>query len=159
MLGVVFRLADSSHEQPRSPPYRSDEFRYWQTALSVASKPLNSRNFAYGTAAALCAVIAASLAIGLFFRQPASTGAVFVISQRDREFTPNTLTIHTGDVVRIVNDDGDLHHHAYVASRRFNFDSGDQLPGSRTDIVFSVPGHFNVLCGIHPKMRLVVTVQ
>ncbi len=41
----------------------------------------------------------------------------------------------------------------------FNFNSGDQLPGSQTDIVFSVPGTFNVLCGIHPKMRLVVHVK
>jgi plastocyanin len=64
-----------------------------------------------------------------------------------------------GDTVSILNDDGDLLHHAYVQSDTFNFDSGDQQPGSRIDVVFSVPGEFKVLCGIHPKMRLLVHVK
>lgn len=83
----------------------------------------------------------------------------YVVSQKGRAFHPLTLTIKRGDTVQIVNDDGDLLHHAYVESDTFNFDSGDQLPGSKTDIVFSVPGKFNVLCGIHPKMKLVVEVK
>ncbi len=86
------------------------------------------------------------------------SGVVYTISQRNRHFSPHLLAIHAGDTVLVVNDDADLHHHAYVSSRSFKFDSGDQRPGSRTPIVFTVPGHFNVLCGIHPKMKLVVTV-
>lgn len=82
-----------------------------------------------------------------------------MVSQRGRAFNPNFLSIKKGDTVRIVNDDGDLLHHAYVESDTFNFDSGDQLPGSKTDIIFGVPGTFNVLCGIHPKMKLVVIVK
>jgi plastocyanin len=85
--------------------------------------------------------------------------APVIVSQRGRAFNPNFLSISKGDTVRIVNDDGDLLHHAYVESDTFNFDSGDQLPGSKTDVVFSVPGTFNVLCGIHPKMKLVVVVK
>lgn len=83
----------------------------------------------------------------------------FIVSQRGRAFHPNVLSIRRGEVVRIVNDDGDLSHHAYVKTDRFSFDSGDQLPGSKTDITFSVPGTYNVLCGIHPKMKLVVEVK
>jgi plastocyanin len=89
----------------------------------------------------------------------AATGQQFLVSQRGREFNPSALTIHKGDVVRIVNDDGDLSHHAYVDADNFNFDSGDQEPGHDVLVVFDVPGVFNVLCGIHPKMRLVVTVK
>jgi plastocyanin len=85
--------------------------------------------------------------------------APYIVSQKGRAFHPLTLNIKRGDTVRIVNDDGDLLHHAYVESSTFNFDSGDQLPGSKTDIIFSVPGTFNVLCGIHPKMKLVVVVK
>ena len=85
--------------------------------------------------------------------------APYIVSQRGRAFNPNFLSIKQGDTVRVVNDDGDLLHHAYIESDTFNFDSGDQVPGSRTDIVFSVPGTFNVLCGIHPKMKLVVIVK
>ena len=75
------------------------------------------------------------------------------------EFTPGRLDVKQGDVVHIVNDDEDLSHHAYVASDRFKFDSGDQEPGHDVDIPFTVAGTFNVLCGIHPKMRLTVNVR
>jgi hypothetical protein len=61
--------------------------------------------------------------------------------------------------LQIVNDDGDLLHHSYVDSPNFSFDSEDQQPGSKTDITFSVAGNFDVLCAIHPKMRLIVHVR
>jgi len=83
----------------------------------------------------------------------------FLVSQKGREFRPGELDVKPGDTVQIVNDDGDLLHHAYVESETFNFDSGDQEPGSKTDVTFGVPGTFTVLCGIHPKMKLVVRVH
>ncbi len=83
----------------------------------------------------------------------------YQVSQRGRTFLPGDLVINRGDVVRIVNDDGDLLHHAYIESDRFNFDSGDQEPGSKVDIAFTASGNFTVLCGIHPKMKLLVHVN
>ncbi|GJD36804.1 plastocyanin [Methylobacterium aerolatum] len=82
-----------------------------------------------------------------------------IVSQKGRTFLPDTLTLTKGEVVTIVNDDSDLLHHAYVDSPNFSFDSGDQEPGSRTPITFSEKGVFQVLCGIHPKMKLVVRVN
>lgn len=82
-----------------------------------------------------------------------------MVSQRGRAFQPGFMTIKQGETLRIVNDDGDLLHHAYIDSPTFTFDSGDQEPGSKTDIVFAKSGLFNVLCGIHPKMKMVVTVE
>lgn len=81
------------------------------------------------------------------------------VSQKGREFHPRELVIKRGDTVQIVNDDGDLLHHAYIDSDKFTFDSGDQEPGSKTNIAFTVPGVFNVLCAIHPKMKLIVHVR
>lgn len=86
-------------------------------------------------------------------------GRSYKVSQHGREFRPGQLDIKRGDIVSIVNDDADLSHHAYVATDRFKFDSGDQEPGHDVDISFTVAGTFNVLCGIHPKMRLVVAVH
>jgi plastocyanin len=83
----------------------------------------------------------------------------FKVSQRGRSFLPGDLIIKRGDVVEIINDDGDLLHHAYVESDRFNFDSGDQEPGSKVDVAFTATGNFTVLCGIHPKMKLLVHVN
>jgi|SRR5215471_1957907 len=81
------------------------------------------------------------------------------VSQKGRAFQPGELVIRRGETVQIVNDDGDLLHHAYVDSERFSFDSGDQEPGSKTDVTFPVAGTFSVLCGIHPKMKLTVHVN
>lgn len=86
-------------------------------------------------------------------------GSLYAVSQKGREFTPREVTIKRGEAILIVNDDADLRHHAYIDSAKFSFDSGDQEPGSKTSIVFPVAGTFEVLCAIHPKMKLNVHVQ
>ena len=85
--------------------------------------------------------------------------AQYSVSQKGRAFTPLDVALSRGDTVLIVNDDADLRHHAYIDSDKFTFDSGDQEPGSKTSIVFPVAGTFEVLCAIHPKMKLVVRVR
>lgn len=97
-------------------------------------------------------VIAAGTLVGLALPPNA-------ISQKGRQFHPGEISIKRGETLQVLNDDGDLLHHAYVDSPKFSFDSGDQQPGSRTDITFPSPGDFEVLCAIHPKMRLVVHVN
>lgn len=82
-----------------------------------------------------------------------------LVSQKDQIFTPGELSIKRGETVEIVNDDGDLLHHLYVDSKQLQYDSGDQEPGARVDITFPAGGTFDVLCGIHPKMRLIVHVD
>ena len=80
-------------------------------------------------------------------------------SQKGRAFQPGSLVIARGDTLTIVNDDSDLLHHAFIEAENFSFDSGDQEPGSRTPVTFTERGTFQVLCGIHPKMKLVVRVN
>ena len=89
----------------------------------------------------------------------AATGTRFMVSQRGRAFLPGAMSIRQGDTLEIVNDDGDLMHHAYIDDPTFSFDSGDQAPGAKADITFTKTGAFTVLCGIHPKMKLAVTVR
>lgn len=84
---------------------------------------------------------------------------VLRVSQHEERFNPGILMLRAGDTIRVVNDDGQVHHHAYVDSPSFKFDSGDQAPGGHSDIRFTERGHFKVLCGIHPRMRLDVEVQ
>ena len=105
------------------------------------------------TTVAVAAVVLAALGTMV------GAGPQYSISQKGREFHPGEITIKRGDAIQIVNDDADLLHHAYVDSDKFTFDSGDQKPGSITPITFTVAGDFDVLCAIHPKMRLVVHVQ
>lgn len=82
-----------------------------------------------------------------------------IVSQKGRKFDPVSVDLAKGSALVIVNDDGDLLHHAYVETDDFSFDSGDQQPGSRTKVVFPIKGDFKVLCGIHPKMKLLVHVH
>jgi plastocyanin len=105
--------------------------------------------------------IASAAAFPVFAYAVALAGAVATkeISQRGRMFDPGEVELNKGDTLRIVNNDADLLHHAYVDAPTFKFDSGEQEPGSRVEITFTQRGTFEVLCGIHPKMRLDVTVK
>jgi plastocyanin len=105
----------------------------------------------FAVLAAALVVIAAGTLVGL--------ALPYGISQKGRQFHPGEISIKRGETLQIVNDDGDLLHHAYIDSPKFAFDSGDQQPGSRTEITFPTTGDFEVLCAIHPKMRLVVHVN
>jgi plastocyanin len=82
-----------------------------------------------------------------------------MVSQKGRAFQPGNLALSRGETVMFVNDDSDLLHHVFVESDTFSFDSGDQEPGSHTPVTFTERGTFQVLCGIHPKMKLVVKVN
>lgn len=81
------------------------------------------------------------------------------VRQKNRTFQPASLALARGEVVRVINDDGELIHHAYVDSPGFKFDSGEQAPQSATDIRFTTAGTFSVMCAIHPKMLLTVVVK
>jgi plastocyanin len=89
----------------------------------------------------------------------ASSAPLYRVSQSGRDFHPKEVTIRRGEAVQVINDDGDLLHHVYISSSQFNYDSDDMEPGGKVDIEFPFAGDFNVLCAIHPKMKLVVTVK
>lgn len=82
-----------------------------------------------------------------------------VVTQAHRKFQPQEVEVARGGTIRFVNDDGQLLHHIYSTSSAFSFDSGEQEPGKAIEERFPVAGTFTVLCGIHPKMRLSVTVR
>src|SRR5579875_1300785 len=105
-----------------------------------------------------CAFAVFAVAVS-FASIAAGSPALYRASQKGQQFNPGDLSIHVGDTINIVNDDGDILHHAYIESSTFTFDSGDQEPGSTVAITFPVAGSFNVLCGIHPKMRMHVEVR
>ena len=89
----------------------------------------------------------------------ALAAAVVEVSQKGRAFQPGRIDINRGDTVRFVNDDGDLIHHVQLTADGFAFDSGEQPSGTKTDVRFTKAGSFTVLCGIHPRMKLAVTVR
>jgi len=108
----------------------------------------------YG-AGAVAIALAVVTAIGVSTVWAADT---IVVSQRDRKFTPDHLTLERGSIARIVNDDR-VTHHVYVDAPGMSFDSGEQPIGTTVDLRFDRVGSYEVLCAIHPTMRLRVTVK
>lgn len=107
-------------------------------------------------ASAFIALAAGALVV---FATLALAQSQLLISQKGRQFRPGDVTIKRGETVQIVNDDADLRHHAYIDSDSLKYDSGDQEPGSKISIAFPAVGDFEVLCAIHPKMKLDVHVK
>ena len=84
--------------------------------------------------------------------------SVMTIGQKDRRFTPAAVTIRAGDALTIVNDDTRTHT-VGIADPRMPFTSEAQEPGDRVVVPFGQAGDYDVVCGIHPDMRLRVRVE
>ena len=108
---------------------------------------------------AACGLASLATAVFLVLAWDAMAADITVVSQRNRAFQPREVEITTGSVIRFENDDGQLMHHVHMTAPNFSFDTGEQLPGHKANVRFPVAGQFTVLCGIHPKMRLAVTVR
>jgi plastocyanin len=98
------------------------------------------------------------LALAACFIAGGAAAAVQKASQKGRAFQPREVTLAVGDQLTIANDD-EFTHQVYIQSDGFNFDSGEQDPGKAATITFTRAGAFDVLCRIHPKMKLRVTVN
>jgi cytochrome c peroxidase len=84
--------------------------------------------------------------------------ATSTVSQKDRRFTPNAILLKVGEVLRILNDDTRTHN-VRVDGQGMSFNSDGQNPGDTVTIGFDRPGHYDVICGIHPEMRLSIDVK
>jgi plastocyanin len=83
---------------------------------------------------------------------------VLTVTQIDRTFRPNKVTISAGAALLIKNDDR-IAHHIYVDSDDMSYDSDEQQSGESVRLPFEKKGQFLVLCAIHPRMSLEVTVK
>src|SRR5580698_354612 len=86
------------------------------------------------------------------------SGARIDVSQKGRAFTPASVEISRGDTLAVHNDD-EYVHQVFVDSPDFKFDSKEQDVGQTVEIQFPTTGTYQVLCAIHPRMRLDVVVK
>ena len=85
-------------------------------------------------------------------------GSQHVVGQKGRLFSPGALTVKAGDVVVFQNDDA-VTHHVYSSTTGQEFKLETIGPGKQASHAFSKAGRVDVRCGLHPGMRLVVTVE
>jgi cytochrome c peroxidase len=83
--------------------------------------------------------------------------ATTLVRQRDRQFTPNAVAIAKGQALTIVNDDTRTHN-IRIDDPRVPAVSEAQELGDQVVLGFPEDGRYQVTCGIHPEMRLDVTV-
>jgi plastocyanin len=71
------------------------------------------------------------------------------IEIRDFKFVPDTLSVPSGQVVTVVNDDTTAHT---VTARDGSFDSGDLAPGKSYTFTAGAAGQHPFICNIHQYM-------
>lgn len=113
---------------------------------------------AAGSAIAVFLIVGLPLLRYVTRANPSVPVAYVTVTQHNRHFYPNRLTIVRGTVVHILNRDRFIHH-VYVKSSLMNFDSGDDSIGTSVDVEFDHPGTYDARCAIHPLMHLRVTVK
>ena len=99
----------------------------------------------------LALVILAGLSAGAF----AATN--MTITPKGRVFSSESVAIKKGEALTFVNDDT-VPHTIVSTSKGNEFNLGSQAPGSSTDVTFKEAGDVQVICAIHPRMKLMVKV-
>ena len=79
------------------------------------------------------------------------------VGQKDKLFAPAHVRIAEGETLVIVNNDT-RPHNVSIAHPRMGFSSGMQEPGDEIRVPFPEAGKFDIFCGVHPNMRLLVEV-
>ena len=80
-----------------------------------------------------------------------------MIHQQGRVFGPDSVTVKKGEALTFVNDDT-IPHNIMSASKGNEFNLGSQAPGMSTDVTFKESGDVQVICAIHPRMKMMVKV-
>ena len=100
--------------------------------------------------AVLVLVISAGLSAG-------ALAANQMIHQQGRVFGPDNISVKKGEALTFVNDDT-IPHNIMSASKGNEFNLGSQAPGMSTDVTFKETGDVQVICAIHPRMKMMVKV-
>jgi plastocyanin len=84
--------------------------------------------------------------------------APVTVTQKGLQFSVEELSLSKGQIVTFVNDDRTAHN-ITVTGDGVNLNGGLQQPGADFKVPFSKPGTYQVSCGIHPKMKMTITVK
>jgi plastocyanin len=98
---------------------------------------------------------AALLLMALLLMAVGATGQV--VHQKGRMFSPDAMSVARGEPVIFLNDDT-VPHNIMSTTPDNSFDLGAQPPGSATPVSFDQAGVVVVICAIHPRMRMIITV-
>ncbi len=87
----------------------------------------------------------------------AALAAEKTINQKGKVFSVTDVTIKKGDTLVFVNDDN-VAHNIFSTSPGNDFNLGSQAPGTSVPVTFDKAGEVDILCAIHPLMKMKVNV-
>jgi cytochrome c peroxidase len=96
----------------------------------------------------------AGLVIGISTAAVAAT----TISQKDKTFSEESVTVKAGEKVKFVNDDNVTHNLTLKTPGGKMKPGVLEKPGEDTEFVFDEVGSYEVRCLIHPKMKMSIEV-
>ncbi len=99
-----------------------------------------------------------ALAIGLAFTGGAIAGGITNIDQKGLAFSAPTVTVAKGDILNFTNSDT-TSHNITISGDGVSLNSGLQQPGVAFKAPMMKEGTYQVVCGIHPKMKMTVIVK
>jgi len=96
--------------------------------------------------------------VGLLAIASAAWAQTLSITQAGKKFSEKRVTIKVGESLEFVNDDGNVHN-VHSSTEGHEFDLGAQKPNETSTHTFTKPGKVKVRCAIHPRMKMIVTVE
>jgi plastocyanin len=89
---------------------------------------------------------------------PFAHAGEFEVSQKDKNFSQQNLTVKVGDSVNFKNEDP-FFHNIFSLSDIKTFDLGSFPQGESKKVVFDKAGLVEIECAIHPGMKLDIDVK
>jgi plastocyanin len=80
-----------------------------------------------------------------------------IVRQKGRVFSLENIKVTRGQQVLFLNDDT-VPHNIMSNTADNEFDLGSQPPGSEVPVSFDRVGIVAVICAIHPRMHMTITV-
>ncbi|MFV1874064.1 MAG: hypothetical protein ACMZ64_12150 [Oleiphilus sp.] len=82
----------------------------------------------------------------------------FVVEQKHKTFSHDTIKAKVGDVVHFKNEDPFFHNVFSLSDTQF-FDLGSYPKGESKPVILEATGSIEVECAIHPDMKMTIEVS
>jgi plastocyanin len=97
------------------------------------------------------------IALGLFGPSALALAVNHTVHQKGRMFSSEFGTVRKGETIIFLNDDT-VPHNVVSLSPGNEFDLESQRPGSSTEVTFTRAGDVQIICAIHPRMKMTILV-
>jgi plastocyanin len=98
------------------------------------------------------------LALAFIAGASVALAAERTISQKGKVFSESAVEIKKGDTLVFLNDDNVVHNVLSTTPGNV-FNLGSIGPGHSTPVTFDKSGELQVLCAIHPSMKMSVKIR